>query len=81
MENTEKTIVEISCPAPLPARDRVLLGHGSGGKLSAELVRDIFLPAFRNPALSKLDDQAVVDIKGSRFSPAAISALLPCTGP
>jgi len=68
MENTEKTIVEISCPAPLPARDRVLLGHGSGGKLSAELVRDIFLPAFRNPALSKLDDQAVVDIKGSRIA-------------
>ena len=35
------------CPAPLAARDTVLLGHGSGGKLSAELLHDIFLPAFR----------------------------------
>src|SRR6266540_3733356 len=68
MADTEKTVAEISCPAPLLARDRVLLGHGSGGKLSAELVRDIFLPAFRNPALSKLDDQAVVDINGSRIA-------------
>lgn len=60
-----KTITEISCPAPLPARDTVLLGHGSGGKLSAELVHDIFLPAFRNPALSRLDDQALVNVNGS----------------
>lgn len=60
-----KTIAEISCPTPLPAKDTVLLGHGSGGKLSAELVRDIFLPAFRNPALSRLDDQAIVNVNGS----------------
>jgi hydrogenase expression/formation protein HypE len=46
----------------------VLLGHGSGGKLSAELVRDIFLPAFRNPALSRLDDQAIVTVNGSRVA-------------
>jgi hydrogenase expression/formation protein HypE len=63
-----KTIAEISCPTPLPARDTVLLGHGSGGKLSAELVRDIFLPAFRNPALSRLDDQAIVTVNGARIA-------------
>src|SRR5215831_4838092 len=63
-----KTMAEISCPVPLPVRDTVLLGHGSGGKLSAELVRDIFLPAFQNPALSRLDDQAIVSINGSRIA-------------
>ena len=63
-----KTIVELSCPAPLPARDTVLLGHGSGGKLSAELVRDIFLPALRNPALARLDDQAIVNVNGQRLA-------------
>jgi hydrogenase expression/formation protein HypE len=63
-----KTIVELSCPTPLPAKDTILLGHGSGGKLSAELVRDIFLPAFKNPALSRLDDQAVVHLNGSRIA-------------
>jgi len=57
-----------SCPLPLPAGGRVLLGHGSGGKLSAELLRQIFLPAFQNPALGRLDDQAVVSINGSRLA-------------
>src|SRR5436309_12613271 len=57
-----------SCPLPLPAGGRVLLGHGSGGKLSAELLRQIFLPAFQNPTLGRLDDQAVVSINGSRLA-------------
>jgi hydrogenase expression/formation protein HypE len=63
-----KTIVELSCPTPLAAKDTILLGHGSGGKLSAELVRDVFLPAFQNPALSRLDDQAIVSLNGSRIA-------------
>jgi len=65
---TAKTIAEMICPVPLPAKDTILLGHGSGGKLSAELVRDIFLPAFGNPALSRLDDQAILNVNGSRLA-------------
>jgi hydrogenase expression/formation protein HypE len=68
MSDAVKTIAELSCPTPLPARDTVLLGHGSGGKLSAELVRDIFLPAFRNAALARLDDQAIVQVNGTRLA-------------
>jgi len=59
---------EISCPAPLPARDTILLGHGSGGKLSAALIRDIFLPVFQNPALARMDDQAIVNVNGQRLA-------------
>src|SRR6266496_4058851 len=68
MSNGVKGLAELPCPTLLPARDTILLGHGSGGKLSAELVRDIFLPAFRNPALSRLDDQAIVGINGTRIA-------------
>jgi hydrogenase expression/formation protein HypE len=68
MADQARTIVELSCPAPLPVRDTVLLGHGSGGKLSAELVHDVFLPAFQNPTLSRLDDQAIVSVNGSRIA-------------
>jgi hypothetical protein len=57
-----------TCPAPLPARDQILLGHGSGGTLSAALVRDLFLPAFANPVLARLDDQASVCINGTRLA-------------
>lgn len=61
-------IDQLSCALPLPARDEVLLGHGSGGKLSAELLREIFLPAFTNPVLARLDDQAIVDVNGVRLA-------------
>jgi hydrogenase expression/formation protein HypE len=57
-----------SCPLPLPAKDRILLGHGSGGKLSAELLRDLFLPLFRSPVLGRLEDQAVIDVGGVRLA-------------
>jgi hydrogenase expression/formation protein HypE len=63
-----QTIAELSCPTPLPAKDTILLGHGSGGKLSAELIREIFLPALRNPVLARLDDQAVVNVNGLRLA-------------
>jgi hydrogenase expression/formation protein HypE len=63
-----KTIAGIACPAPLPAKDTVLLGHGSGGSLSADLIREIFLPAFQNPVLDRLDDQAIVNVNGSRLA-------------
>jgi hydrogenase expression/formation protein HypE len=62
------TFPGLCCPLPITTTDRVLLGHGSGGKLSAELVRDIFLPAFRNPILDQLNDQAVVSVNGTRLA-------------
>ncbi|HZP04946.1 MAG TPA: hydrogenase expression/formation protein HypE [Terracidiphilus sp.] len=65
---SSKSITDITCAIPLPARDTVLLGHGSGGRLSAELVRDIFLPAFGDPELARLNDQAVVSIGDSRIA-------------
>src|SRR5664280_2777687 len=58
----------MTCPTPLPAKDRILLGHGSGGKLSADLLRDVFLPVFRSPVLGRLDDQAVFHVEAGRLA-------------
>jgi len=52
----------LMCPTPHPALDRVQLGHGSGGKLSAALLRERFLPALGNPALLQMGDAAVVSV-------------------
>jgi len=60
--------MQFTCPAPLAGGDTVLLGHGSGGKLSADLIRDVFLAAFHNPTLARMDDQAIVSINGSRLA-------------
>ncbi|MEQ1883785.1 MAG: hydrogenase expression/formation protein HypE [Bryobacteraceae bacterium] len=57
-----------TCPTPVTTSSRVLLGHGSGGKLSANLISDIFLRFFRSPVLERLEDQAVVEIGGVRVA-------------
>jgi hydrogenase expression/formation protein HypE len=44
--------------------DTILLAHGSGGKLSHELVEKNFLPFLANPALNKLDDSAIFEASG-----------------
>jgi hydrogenase expression/formation protein HypE len=54
-----------TCPVPLSQYDRVVLGHGSGGRLTSELVTGLFLPAFRNAALDALEDQASVPLSGA----------------
>ncbi len=45
-------------------KDKILLAHGSGGRLGHDLVQKTFAAAFENPILSKLDDSAVFDIDG-----------------
>ncbi|MGD9116259.1 MAG: hydrogenase expression/formation protein HypE [Dehalococcoidia bacterium] len=44
--------------------DKILLAHGSGGKLSHDLVEKSFVSALTNPLLDKLDDAAVFDVSG-----------------
>jgi hydrogenase expression/formation protein HypE len=56
------------CPVPIFEHKRIVLGHGSGGKLTAELIQKVFLPAFYNDTLARLDDQAVLDLNGSRIA-------------
>lgn len=53
---------QLTCPAPLAQYAQVLLGHGSGGKMSAELLRSVFLPAWESSVLEALEDQATVEI-------------------
>jgi len=44
--------------------DTILLAHGSGGKLSHDLVERKFLPLLANPLLDKLDDSAIFEANG-----------------
>jgi hydrogenase expression/formation protein HypE len=60
--------VSFACPLPILDHPQIVLGHGSGGRLTAELIEKLFLPAFRNEHLERLDDQAVLTIHGSRIA-------------
>lgn len=44
--------------------DRILLAHGSGGKLAHDLVQEMFVDVLGNPILAKLDDAAVFTASG-----------------
>lgn len=68
MSDNKNSLEHLACPAPLPAQEKVLLGHGSGGRLSAELLQKVFLPAFQNPTLNGLNDQALVYVDGVRLA-------------
>ena len=61
-----------TCPLPLRDQTSIVMGHGGGGRLSGELVRHLFLPAFGGTQLSgvleQLGDAAVLENGGGRLA-------------
>jgi hydrogenase expression/formation protein HypE len=55
----------LECPVPLPHLERIVLGHGSGGRLTGDLVARLFQPVLGNPVLLAGDDAAVVELPGT----------------
>jgi hydrogenase expression/formation protein HypE len=52
----------------LKSTPRILLDHGSGGKISHDLITRMFLPIFDNDMLYRLDDGAVFQVSGTRLA-------------
>lgn len=50
------------CPLPISHYDQIMLGHGSGGKMTHDLVSRLFAAAFNNPALAAGDDSASLSL-------------------
>jgi hydrogenase expression/formation protein HypE len=60
-----------TCPAPLRDSPVVVLGHGGGGAMSAELVQHLFLPALAGAAggaPAELTDAATFEAGGARLA-------------
>lgn len=57
-----------TCPVPIRPSDTVMLGHGSGGSLSHDLINRLFLPGLGNAAPRALDDAAVLTLNGQRLA-------------
>ncbi|HEY7156850.1 MAG TPA: hydrogenase expression/formation protein HypE [Gemmataceae bacterium] len=51
-----------ACPVPKSRYEHILLGHGSGGQLTADLIQRLFVPAFANDVLGALEDQATLRV-------------------
>ncbi|MGW9493563.1 hydrogenase expression/formation protein HypE [Streptomyces prasinus] len=57
-----------TCPAPVRDRPRVVMGHGGGGAMSAELIEQVVLPGLGGPVRAALTDSAVVELGGARLA-------------
>jgi hydrogenase expression/formation protein HypE len=65
--------MELNCPTPLPHRDRIVMGHGGGGRLMNDLIRDIFYPLLGNPTLLAGNDAALPPDQGSIGDDASLA--------
>lgn len=57
-----------SCPMPISDHKEIVLGHGSGGKLSQQLIQRMLLPQFQNEFLEPLHDGAIFSLNGARVA-------------
>lgn len=70
----EPTRIDMHCPLPRADHECILLGHGSGGRLTAELIERLFLPAFGSDLLARMEDQATLPVSnGSNDGPVRIA--------
>jgi hydrogenase expression/formation protein HypE len=64
-ENTSREPVNLgswTCPLPLRNYPTIVMGHGSGGRLMADLIQHLFAPLFANETLAQMGDSAVLDL-------------------
>jgi hydrogenase expression/formation protein HypE len=54
-----------TCPVPVGTHTHVQLAHGGGGALTQQLIEQMFMPAFDNPALGERHDGARLDVRGT----------------
>jgi hydrogenase expression/formation protein HypE len=64
----DESILTASCPLPITNYKDIVLAHGSGGKLSRQLIDQLVLPQFRNELLAPLHDGAVFALNGERLA-------------
>ncbi|MFB7917168.1 hydrogenase expression/formation protein HypE [Streptomyces sp. NPDC056061] len=68
LRHSDPGLPALTCPTPLRDRPTVTMGHGGGGVMSAELVQNLFAPAFGGGVLSQLTDSAAVSLGGVRLA-------------
>ncbi|MDD4956368.1 MAG: hydrogenase expression/formation protein HypE [Candidatus Omnitrophica bacterium] len=57
-----------TCPVPVSSYKKVLLGHGSGGKLTNDLISSVFMRIFDSPELDTRHDGAVMSLGGEKIA-------------
>jgi hydrogenase expression/formation protein HypE len=64
----DASLLSVSCPLPITNYREIVLAHGSGGKLSHQLIEKMVLPQFRNELLEPLGDGAIFSLGNQRVA-------------
>jgi hydrogenase expression/formation protein HypE len=51
-----------TCPLPLQNYPTIVMGHGAGGKMMADLIQHLFAAAFDNDLLAQMGDATALDL-------------------
>lgn len=58
----------LNCPLPISNYKQIVMAHGGGGSISHQLISEMFVKNFDNPALNIQHDGAVIEIDGTKFA-------------
>jgi hydrogenase expression/formation protein HypE len=67
-ENAGSRIAGLACPIPIADYPQVVLAHGGGGRLTRQLIENMFQPAFDNAALAARNDSAIIEVGSGRLA-------------
>ncbi len=60
--------LDFACPLPIVQYSQIVMAHGGGGRLMAQLLETLIQPAFANPYLAAQHDSAVFEVGGQRLA-------------
>lgn len=66
--SSDAGLLGASCPLPITNYKEIVLAHGSGGKLSQQLIAKMILPQFQNELLAPLHDGAIFSLGNQRLA-------------
>ena len=69
-----------TCPRPLQNYPTIVMGHGAGGDMMADLIEHLFAPAFDNEWLGQMGDSTVIELSAFNLSQALHGAGQPVPG-
>lgn len=58
----------LNCPMPMGSHKEIQVGHGGGGRMTQQLIDQVFYPAFGNPALASAHDGAALEAGSARLA-------------
>jgi hydrogenase expression/formation protein HypE len=72
-EKDKLNLLGWTCPRPLQNYPTIVMGHGAGGGMMADLIENLFAPAFDNEWLGQMGDSTVIQLSAISSQLSAVS--------